>query len=281
MGDVKRTYKDGVFRQLFNDRDKMIELYNALTGNNYDSKTDVEIITLEDAIFGDVKNDLAFIIDGHYMILTEHQSTINPNMPLRMLSYGIREYERMGIMNKLYSRRIVKIPAPELYVLYNGTEEQPEEQELKLSDAFVVKCDKISIEARIKVINVNYDKGAEILEKSRTLREYSIFIQKIRDKKRDRSIKEAVEETVRECLDEGILYEFLKKNGGDIMDFINIELTREECEAIRENDGYERGLQEGMLEEQQEIARKMKLRDMDITEISDITGLSPAEIKAL
>lgn len=187
MGDVKRTYKDGMFRQLFNDRDKMIELYNALTGNNYDNRTDVEIITLEDAIFGDVKNDLAFIIDGHYMILTEHQSTINPNMPLRMLSYGIREYERMGIMNKLYSRRLVQIPAPELYVLYNGTEEQPEEQELKLSDAFIVKCDKISIEARIKVINVNYDKGAEILEKSRTLREYSIFIQKIRDKKRDRN----------------------------------------------------------------------------------------------
>ena len=104
-----------------------------------------------------------------------------------------------------------------------------------LSDAFVVKCDKISIEARIK-------------------------------------------ETVRECLGEGILYEFLKKNGGDIMDFINIELTREECEAIRENDGYERGLQEGInkgsdqgkLREQQAIAKRMKSRDMDITEISDL-----------
>lgn len=115
-----------------------------------------------------------------------------------------------------------------------------------LSDAFVVKCDKISIEARIK-------------------------------------------ETVRECLDEGILYEFLKKNGGDIMDFINIELTREECEAIRENDGYERGLQEGInkgidqgkLREQQAIAKRMKSRDMGITEISDITGLSTDEIEKL
>ena len=119
------------------------------------------------------------------------------------------------------------------------------------------------------------------LKKSRTLREYSIFIQKIRNKKRNMSIEEAVEETVSECLDEGILYEFLKKNGGDIMDFINIELTREECEAIRENDGYERGLQEGMLEEQQVIAKRMKLRDMDITEISDITGLSTKEIEKL
>lgn len=115
-----------------------------------------------------------------------------------------------------------------------------------LSDAFVVKFDKISIEARIK-------------------------------------------ETVRECLDEGILYEFLKKNGGDIMDFINIELTREECESIRENDGYERGLQEGInkgidqgkLREQQAIAKRMKSRDMDITEISDITGLSTDEIEKL
>ena len=285
MSKVKRTYKDGMFRRIFNDKEKIIELYNAITGNNYDEKVDVEIITLEDAIFGDIKNDLAFIIDGHYMVMTEHQSTINPNMPLRMLSYSIREYERQDIMKKLYSRRIVKIPIPELYVLYNGEEEQPIEHEMKLSDAFMVKCDKISIEAKVKVINVNYDKNSELLKRSKTLREYSRFIHMIREKQGSMDMEEAVEETIRECLKEGILREFLTKNGGDIMDFVNLELTREECEAIRENDGYERGLEEGMskgrINEQHKIAKKMKDVGIDELIISKVTQLSCDEIDKL
>ena len=285
MSKVKRTYKDGVFRRIFNDKEKIIELYNALTGNNYDDNTDVEIITLEDAIFGDIKNDLAFIIDGHYMVMTEHQSTIKPNMPLRMLSYSIREYERQDIMKKLYSRRIVKIPVPELYVLYNGEEEQPIEHEMKLSDAFMVKCDKIAIEARVKVINVNYDKNSELLKRSKTLREYSRFIHMVREKQESMDMEEAVEETIRECLKEGILREFLTKNGGDIMDFVNLELTREECEAIRENDGYERGLEEGMskgrINEQHKIAKKMKDVGIDELIISKVTQLSCDDIDKL
>lgn len=285
MSKVKRTYKDGVFRRIFNDKEKIIELYNALTGNNYDDNTDVEIITLEDAIFGDIKNDLAFIIDGHYMVMTEHQSTINPNMPLRMLSYSIREYERQDIMKKLYSRRIVKIPVPELYVLYNGEEEQPIEHEMKLSDAFMVKCDKIAIEARVKVINVNYDKNSELLKRSKTLREYSRFIYMVREKQESMDMEEAVEEMIRECLKEGILREFLTKNGGDIMDFVNLELTREECEAIRENDGYERGLEEGMskgrINEQRKIAKKMRDVGIDELIISKVTQLSCDEIDKL
>ena len=285
MSRVKRTYKDGMFRMLFNDKEKLIELYNALTDSSCDKDTEVEIVTLDDAIFGDIKNDLAFIIDGHYLILAEHQSTINPNIPLRMLSYSIREYEKQGLMRKLYSRRLVKIATPELYVFYNGEEDQPLEQELKLSDAFEAKCDKIAIEAKVRVINVNYEKGSEILKKSRALNEYSRFIHMVREKHERMDIEEAVREAVRECLSEGILTDFLQRNGGDIMDFVNLELTREECEAIRENDGYERGLEEGIAEgevkSQRRIAMDMKTRGMDAALIAEITGLDLDEIKAL
>ena len=285
MGRVKRTYKDGMFRMLFNDREKLIELYNALTGSRCGDDTEVEIVTLDDAIFGDIKNDLAFIIDGHYLILAERQSTINPNIPLRMLSYSIREYEKQGLMKKIYSRRLVKIATPELYVFYNGKEDQPLEQELKLSDAFEAKCDKISIEAKVRVINVNYEKGSEILKKSRALKEYSRFIYMVREKHEKMGIEEAVRETVKECIDKGILMDFLQKNGGDIMDFVNLELTRAECEAIRENDGYERGLEEGreegFAEGQRRIAMDMKSRGMDESLIADITGISLSEIKLL
>ena len=281
MTRLKRNYKDGMFRMLFSEKEKMIELYNAVTDSDYGKDTEVEVVTLDDAIFGDVKNDLTFIIDSHYMVMTEHQSTINPNMPLRMLGYSTREFERRDIMRKLYSKRLVKIPVPELYVIYNGREDQPMRQELKLSDAFMVKCDKIAIEAKVEVININYDKDPEILKKSRTLYEYSRFVHMMRQKQEQMGREEAAEEVVRECLEEGILTEFIKKNGGDIMDLVNIELTREECEAIREQDGYERGIEQGTLDEQRKIAKNMKAKGMEKQLIAELTGLDEKEIAAL
>ena len=116
-------------------------------------------------------NALSFIIDNKLIILIEHQSTINPNMPLRMLCYIARQYEKLAFTNRIYSTRLVEIPTPELYVFYNGKEDQPLESELKLSDTYIAKCDKISLEAVVKVINVNYEKGARILKKCQTLRE--------------------------------------------------------------------------------------------------------------
>ena len=287
--EIKRNYKDGMFRRLFSDRERLIELYNALSGSNYGADTPVEIMTLDDAIFGDIKNDVCCLIDHRFILMTEHQSTVNPNMPLRMLSYAAREYERGGFTRNLYSRRLMKIPTPELYVLYNGTEEQPLERQLKLSDAFVEKCDKINIEIKVEVININYEKGSELLSRSRTLKEYSRFIHMIRERQDRMSLKEAVEETVSECMKEGILEEFLRKNGGYIMDFVNLELTREECEAIREEDGYMRGLEEGIAEginegkekEQLKIARNMKEMGAEIGFIAKAVGLTEKEVEAL
>lgn len=285
MQQIKRSYKDGVFRQLFNDKEKLIELYNALSGRSYSRDTEIEIVTLEDALFGDIKNDLSFIMDNRFIVMIEHQATVNPNMPLRMLSYAAREYERRGLTKKVYSRRRIEIPTPELYMLYNGAEDQPIMQELKLSDAYIAKCGKISLEARVKVINVNYDKGADILKRCKTLNEYSMFIHMIREKQQEKGLQKAVEESVRECMRKGILTEFLERNGGDIVSLVRIELTREECEAIREEDGYVRGLEDGLnegrIEEQLKIARNMKALGLTTDVISKASGLMEKEIEAL
>lgn len=107
MKKAKQTYKDSVFRKLFHDKEKILELYNALSGRNYSSDTEIQIVTLEDVIFGDRKNDLAFIIDGRLIILIEHQSTINPNMPLRMLVYIAKEYEKFYFSKAIYSKHFV------------------------------------------------------------------------------------------------------------------------------------------------------------------------------
>lgn len=285
MQQIKRSYKDGVFRQLFNDKEKLIELYNALSGRSYSKDTEIEIVTLEDALFGDIKNDLSFIMDNRFIVMIEHQATVNPNMPLRMLSYAAREYERRGLTKKVYSRRRIEIPTPELYMLYNGAEDQPIMQELKLSDAYIAKCGKISLEARVKVINVNYDKGADILKRCKTLNEYSMFIHMIRERQQEKGLQKAVEESVRECMRKGILTEFLERNGGDIVSLVRIELTREECEAIREEDGYVRGLEDGLnegrIEEQLKIARNMKALGAETAFISKASGLTKEEVDVL
>ena len=279
---TKRNYKDSVFCRLFSDEDKLRELYNALSGKEYTKETKVEIVTLENSIFGDLQNDVSFMIDGKFIVMVEHQSTVNPNMPLRMLGYISREYEKLLKKQNLYSRRLIKVPTPELYVFYNGLEDQPVMQELKLSDAFMGECDTISIEVVVKVININLDKGAELLKKCKTLQEYSRFIHMIRARWAECGDREtAITESVRICIEEGILTEFLKRNGGEIMSFVNIELTREECEAIREEDGYMRGLEEGEAAKQREIAVKMLSMNMDKKVIAEATGLSEQEIKGL
>ena len=287
--EAKRNYKDGIFRRLFNDKEKILELYNALTGSHYPPDTDIQIITLDHAIWGDVKNDLAFIIDCRFIILTEHQSTINPNMPFRMLDYIVKEYETYYFSKAIYSNRLVKIPTPELYVFYNGRVDQPLYQELKLSDAFMVKRDTIALEAIVKVINVNLEKGAETLKQCKTMREYSQFVSAVKENIRTHSdLNVALENAIQECMSKGILTEFLKQNGGDVVSFLFQELTQEEIIEIREGDAYRDGMEAGIAQAKaesaanlQEIAKKLKMRGMAPDEITEITNLSIEEIDKL
>ena len=182
MSKIKRNYKDSTFRKLFNDKYRIIELYNALSGSNYDIDTNVEIITLDNAIMGNYKNDLAFLIEGKFIVLIEHQSSINPNMPLRALVYLAKEYEREYFGKDVYSRKKIPIPTPEIYVFYNGKEDTEIIETLKLSDLYIQKCDRMSLEVKVEVININHEKGAEILNKCKSLNDYSLLIHTIRQK---------------------------------------------------------------------------------------------------
>ncbi len=294
MKKPKHTYKDNTFCTLFSDKENLIELYNALSGSNYDKDTPVKIVTLDDAFFGDRENDLSFIIDHKWIILTEQQSTLCPNIPLRMLVYIAREYEKLVFSREIYSKKLVKIPTPELYVFYNGVQDAPVEQEMKLSDAFMAECDKISVEVVVRFINVNYEKGAELLKRCNTMQGYSRLIHMIRAKYREcGELGAAIEESIRECQASGILTEFLKEHGGDVMSFLFEKLTREECEAIREADGYEQGksdgfeqgeasgFEKGKLDEKRKIAVNLRRKGLDVKVISEATGLTEDEIKAL
>ena len=130
---VNRQYKSNVFALLFKNKKELLSLYNALNHTHYTEEEDLEVVTLENAIYMSMKNDLAFLLDSR-LSLYEHQSTPNPNMPLRDLFYVSKEYERIIEKKSLYSRRRIQIPAPHFVVFYNGIEPQPERQLLKLSD---------------------------------------------------------------------------------------------------------------------------------------------------
>ncbi len=115
---ARRNYKDSIFRKLFNNKAAIIDLYNALSGSDYPPDTYVKIVTLDNVIFGDRKNDLAFMIENRFIILIEMQSTVNPNMPLRFLVYIAKEFEKLFFSQQIYSSTLVSIPTPEIYVFY-------------------------------------------------------------------------------------------------------------------------------------------------------------------
>lgn len=286
MQRMKRNYKDGIFRMLFNDLEKIKELYEALSGGEKCRNEDIEIVTPDNAIFGDVKNDLAFMIKNTLIFLTEHQSTVNPNIPLRMLFYIAKELEKYFSDRAIYGKTTMKIPKPYFYVFYNGTDEQPMEREYKLSDLFPQKCGTMTIEVAVKVINVNYEKGAAILTRSKTLSEYSRFIYTVREKEKHGLGKNtAIEESIKECINKGILSDFLMKNGGDVVSILYQALTQEEIVEIAREDAFCEGRNEGLeariSQTKTATARKMLEKGMELNLISDITGLSEEEIRAL
>ena len=164
-----RIYKDTVFRMLFKEPEKLLELYNAVSGGSYTDASQLELVTLENAVYMTMKNDLAFLIDFQ-LNLYEHQGTVNPNMPYRFLQYVAKEYEKLMGDSSPYSTKLMKLPTPRFVVFYNGTEEMPEKWERKLSDAYEKKEEVPCLELVVQVLNINYGQNQKFLEQCRTLK---------------------------------------------------------------------------------------------------------------
>jgi hypothetical protein len=180
---VNHTYKNSVFSLLFSEPDILRELYCALENVALPPDIPVNINTLQNVLFMDSINDISFEIGGRLVILLEHQSSVNPNMGLRFLMYISKIYEEMNKKRALYSSKLVKIPRPEFFVLYNGLAPCPDEQTLKLSDAFMdtealglAKEYDPALELTVRVLNINDGRNTELASRCKTLCEYSEFI---------------------------------------------------------------------------------------------------------
>ena len=248
---VVKKHKDTVFRMLYNDREKLLELYNALNGTVYENTGELEICTLENAIYMGFKNDVSFLFDSE-MCLYEHQSSFNPNMPLRDLFYISRQLQKYVVGKTLYSSKLVQIPVPRFVVFYNGTQEQPERRLLRLSDAFEKKVSSPELEVTVTMLNINLGKNRELMEKCKTLREYCMFVECIRKYAAQMDIEEAVERAVTECIRNDILADFLSAQRAEVIAMSIFEYNEEEeMKKIRADEfsvGRENGKAEGKAE---------------------------------
>ena len=248
---VNREYKSSVFALLFKDRKKLLSLYNALNHSNYTNEWELEVVTLENAIYMSMKNDLAFLLDSR-LHLYEHQSTPNPNMPLRDLFYVSRQYEKMVTKSTLYSSRAIKIPAPHFIVFYNGVTKQPERHILKLSDLYQVRESEPKLELEVLMLNINEGNNEELKNNCQILKEYMLYVNRIRSymEKEKMSLQDAVEIAVNECIKEGILEDFLRENRAEVVSMSILEFDAErEWRLIREAEyqyGVEDGIEQGL-----------------------------------
>ena len=282
---VNRNYKDTVFRMLFSDRKNLLSLYNAVNQKHYTDPEDLEIVTLENAIYMGMKNDLAFIIDTN-LYLYEHQSTYNPNMPLRDLFYISNEYQNLLDKKSLYSSSLQKIPAPNFIELYNGTDTLSDFSEHRLSSAFENLSGEPKLELIVTVLNINEGHNALLMEHCQTLKEYSQYVAKVRKYAAGMPLDQAVEYAVDECIKENILADFLRKNRAEVISMSIFEYDKEEEEKKLRKAEYEAGveageksgIQKGVLNTARHL---LELNLLSLENISRATGLSIDELKKL
>ena len=180
---VNRTFKSTVFIMVFEDKRNLLELYNAMTGKHYTDPEQLEINTLENAVYMSMKNDLSFLIDGR-LSLYEHQSSYNPNLPLRFLIYISQLYAGMTRNENLYGTKVVQIPPPEFVIFYNGEKDMPEETPLRLSDMYRLKVEDPKLQLEAVMLNISGSNNSRL--------------------------KEAVEKAINECIAEDVLKDFLR-----------------------------------------------------------------------
>ncbi|MGN0343295.1 MAG: hypothetical protein ACI4DO_10930 [Roseburia sp.] len=242
--NVTTRYKDTIFRMLFDDKQRLLELYNALNNTEYDDPNALEIVTLENAIYMSMKNDVSCLLDMR-MQLYEQQSTINPNMPLRNLMYVCEQYEKYIIKKDIYSSRLLKLPTPKFVVFYNGLEPQPERRELRLSDAFEIPEETPSLELRVIQFNINPGYNADLLSKCPTLFQYIQYVEQVRNFRKTHPLNEAVQLAVDYCIKHGTLVRFLLENKAEVIRMSIFEYDEELHKKTLRDEGFEDGFTAG------------------------------------
>lgn len=250
MCAVARDYKDRLFRAVFRNKKELLSLYNAINDSNYADPEALQITTLEDVVYMGMKNDVSFIL-GDVLNLWEHQSSYNPNMPIRGLFYLSRMYrnyiEANGI--NIYSSHLKTLPIPRYIVFYNGLKEEEDRRELRLSEAFIREDGKhlqSCLEVKAIMLNINQGRNRELMDKCQRLREYAAFVNAVREElSRGRTPREAIEMAITYCLKNRMLEDILSMNKREVIDMFLTEYDTQRHMEMEREENFEAGRIEG------------------------------------
>ena len=275
----RRDYKDTVFRMLFSDRKELLALYNAVNDTSYTNPDDLEITTLENAIYMTVKNDVSCVLDMRLAIY-EHQSTVNPNMPLRDLDYVTKCFGSYIVRRDIYLSKAVDLPNPKFIVFYNGSAPQPERREYRLSDLYHHREENPSLELVVIQLNLNQGYNEELKKKCPTLNQYMQYVDRVRKYQKEMPLDEAVERAVNECIREGTLADFLLKNKAEVMSMSIYEYDEElHMKNVRE-EAYEEG-RNAAIELSTKIMGKIRDGIVDNAAIAEYCGCTVEEVQSI
>ena len=272
---VQNQVRDSLFRFIYSGKDErsrrwLLSLYNALNGTNHKDTRELTITTIENIIYLTMKNDLSFLIDSQ-MHLYEHQSTVNPNMPLRGLMYFAQLYQ-MNITKRdedIYGHTLVKIPSPKFVVFYNGNSEQNDVIKYHLSDAFEIPDNNKEFEWTATVININKNHNSELQKSCKSLYDYSRFVDKIKQNLKSMTLKDAIIEAVDFAIKNNFLEGLVEEQKMEILNTCLTEFNQEDYDRRRKR------------ETRTEIAKNMLKKAIPIETIAECVELPVEKIKEL
>ena len=270
MAEYNKRYRDTVFRNYFNDEARLLSLCNALLGTDAAA---LKINTLEGTFFDRQKNDISCVVENNFLVLIEHQSTINENMPFRCLSYVAELMNNLiEDKDKLYHKALIRFPAPRFYVFYDGDAKEPLKREMWLSDSF--NGDNSALELVVTALNINFGLEQPLLAKCKYLREYSTLVGKVKEGLRaGLTRKEAISRAVKYCLDNGLMKGYLEEKSQEV--FNMLALQWEQDKAIRAS--YEDGRDDAI----ESVALNLLNMGLTVEKIQEATKLSMERIKEL
>jgi len=283
LTEVNREYKDRVFKFIFGNpenKEWTLSLYNAVNGSSYSNPDEIQFNTIDDAVYMSMKNDISFIILNE-MNLWEHQSSFNPNMPMRFLTYGTQLYEKYTATSGYYkfSRKLQPLPKPNCICFYNGTADQPETEVLKLSDAFGSEGD---IEVKVKMLNINYGKNRALMEACQPLREYAWLVDKVRQHQFVlQNLEAAVDAAISEMPDSFVIRQLLELHRAGVKKMFLTEYDEEKMKEQERKEAFADGVEAGLDEANERVAEDMLKDNYPFEAIKKISRLPEERIRQI
>ena len=278
-------YRDSVFRDFFNDPTRLLSLCNSLLGSDYSNPAEVEINTLETNFFSAIKNDISCRLYDQFLILVEHQSSVNNNMPFRCLSYVSELFNNLvDDKNRLYRKGIFCLPSPKFFVFYDGDTPEPLQRIMKLSDAF--NDANPALELVVTSFNINAGLNQPLLQKCRELNDYSTLIGKVKQGlAAGLSRRAAIINAVNWCIENGVMTEYLSAKRNEVFTMLDWQWNLDDAKAAWQDEaraeGIVEGREEGRSEEREKIALNLIRMGLPVQNICDATDLSPQRVQEL